>query len=171
MKIFLSFILVFAFFFSAFAKNPAPFGMELGKATIEDVNNKFGCTLVKRKEEWIMCFIRPQDTGLDKAEKAVFYFDKKTKILHKVVVVLSESQFKKLYRMLSAKYEIVDEHIPFVGDRYAKYKSGDVIIEIFDPHPGFEMELRYMTSLAQKRMEEKEKRKRIEETKKYLDLL
>lgn len=47
--------------------------------------------------------------------------------------------FDVVYDRLAAKYALVRKQIPFVGSKYARIKSGDVIIELEAPHMSFTM--------------------------------
>ncbi len=47
--------------------------------------------------------------------------------------------------MKVSKYKLVTEQKPFVGDKYARFKSENVTIEQSAPHMGgFKMEVRYV---------------------------
>ena len=48
--------------------------------------------------------------------------------------------------MLIGKQTLVGKQIPFVGSKYARFKSGDVIIELEAPHMSFTMTVTYMTA-------------------------
>ncbi len=56
-----------------------------------------------------------------------------------------DQDFENLLGYLSAKYPLVRKEIPFVGDKSARLKLGDVVIEAYAPHLSFTMAVLYMT--------------------------
>ena len=77
------------------------------------------------------------------------------------------SRFDKLYGYLHSKYPVTRQSIPHVGDAYAHFRQGNVVIEIDAPHLSFAMTVLYMAQDFEKRFraaarEEAQNKKRRE---------
>jgi hypothetical protein len=73
----------------------------------------------------------------------LYVFDSQKKLMA-VIMNMNKAQFDQIYRYISAKYKVVSEQRPFVGNQYARFNSPDSVIEIAAPHLSFEMEVRYI---------------------------
>lgn len=59
----------------------------------------------------------------------------------------NRNRFSEIKKGLDKKYKLVKSKIPFVGDKYAEYKSGDVLIFAEELHMGgFKIGLVYTTT-------------------------
>lgn len=94
-----------------------------------------------------------------------YIFDDQKK-LTAIIMTMGKDSFDSVFKALSAKYKVVNQERPFVGNQYAKLKSQDSIIEIDAPHMSFEMEVRYIRDdlmkkfSAQSAAEEQAKKKK-----------
>lgn len=79
-------------------------------------------------------------TGLN---DVLYIFDSQRKLMA-VIMNMNKAQFDQIYEYISAKYKLVSEQRPFVGNQYARFNSPDSVIEIDAPHLSFEMEVRYI---------------------------
>jgi len=67
----------------------------------------------------------------------------KDDVLEAVVMELYKSQFNAVFGYLEKKYKVVKQQIPFVGNKSAELKQGDIRIFIDAPHLGFSMSVVY----------------------------
>lgn len=81
---------------------------------------------------------------IDGLQSVLYIFDTK-KVLSGVVMTMDKNSFDKVYRAISAKYKVIKQDRPFVGNQYAKFKSKDSTIEISAPHLSLEMNVSYLT--------------------------
>lgn len=58
--------------------------------------------------------------------------------LHEVLYV-----FDDIYKALANKYKVTSQNRPFVGNKYARFKTPDTIIEMDAPHMSFRMMVSY----------------------------
>lgn len=61
-----------------------------------------------------------------------------------VLTTLPKSKFNYLNNTLSKKYKRINQKIPFVGDRFVSYKSGDTKITLEAPHLSFQLSMNYI---------------------------
>jgi hypothetical protein len=62
--------------------------------------------------------------------------------------------FDSVFKAVSAKYKVINQQLPYVGNHYAKFKSQDSIIELDAPHLSFEMKVRYIRGDLMKKFSE-----------------
>lgn len=145
---------------AAWAGNAAPLGLELGVATLMQVQKEVGAKS-KLNERGPNKFTNGKmlsgsgaGLGIDGLSEIVFIFDQKD-VLAGVLMTLPKSEgmndlqngfFKKTAKALAAKYKQVEKREPFVGDAYARYSQGNSMVELEAPHMGFSMSLRYVTN-------------------------
>lgn len=152
------FILLFPFASNANTNTVAPLGMELGVATISQVQKTLGIK-TKLNEAGINKYsngktLQGNGKGLeiDGLSEILFVFDKEDKLAGVLMVLPKGSRnenFHKMMKVLSSKYQLVEQKTPFVGDSYAQYRHGNSIVELEAPHMSFTMTLQYLTdSLA-----------------------
>lgn len=82
-----------------------------------------------------------------------YIFDDQKK-LTAIIMTMGKDGFDSVFKAVSAKYKVVNQQRPFVGNQYAKLKSQDSIIEIDAPHMGFDMEVRYIRDDLMKKFNE-----------------
>jgi len=146
---------------------PAPFGLEIGKATIKEVTSKYnaksaGTNKYSQGEMYDLDVSQLSFEGLQSA-RVVFSSDGK---LLAILCKLPKSKFKYLFDSLKGKYKLVNSKVPFVGDTSAKFSNGNTQILLDSPHMSFEMDMNYIhNSLikayeAQSKAEQQQKKKR-----------
>lgn len=125
--------------------DPAPFGLEIGKATVKDVKSKYGAkhsgtNKYTKGEMYDLDVSRISLEGLQSAE-VIFSVEEK---LLAVICTLPKSKFNSLFDSLKGKYKLVSSSIPFVGDASAKFVDGNTDITLEAPHLGFDMQMSYV---------------------------
>lgn len=135
--------------------DPKPLGFELGKATIEEVQNTY-----KTTEAGISAYtagrilnVDPYEIGMQDLEKVVFIFNQDG-TLSVVDMTFNQSKFDELYGQLNKKYKLVKKQIPFVGNKYAEYKNGNSTVKLDAPHMSFELDVIYGQNSFFKAMKE-----------------
>lgn len=132
------------------AGNAAPFGVELGVATMEQVKTTLGPN-VKSEDSGPNAYTKGpmfdvDGTTLDVegVQKVRFVFDR-SNVLAGVIVLMNKDP-KGLYKTLSAKYKPVSNKIDnFMNYGSARLEKGDSVILIEAPHLDFSMEVDYLT--------------------------
>ena len=132
------------------AGNAAPFGVELGVATMEQVKTTLGPN-VKREDSGPNQYTKGPMFDVDGAsldiegvKLARFVFDR-ANVLAGVIVIMDKDP-KGLYKTLSAKYKPVSNKINnFMNNGSARLEKGDSVILIEAPHLDFTMEVDYLT--------------------------
>ena len=104
---------------------------------------------------------RPQDGGINKYTggkmlkcggeglgveglKSVVAIHDASGLLRVVIMDMGNTRFDAVFRHLSGKYKLARKQIPFVGDRYAEFQAGNVLITIEAPHMSFDMTVIYI---------------------------
>lgn len=125
---------------------PAPFGLEIGKATVADLKNaypvkKTGTNSYSGGEMYQIDVSRIDFEGLQSV-LAIFGQDG---TLQAVSATLHKNRFDAVNQGLAGKYKSVSKKLPFVGDKRVVYVDGQTEIELNAPHLSFEMEMTYAT--------------------------
>ena len=164
-------ILVFCFFFTVTA-DPAPFGLEIGKATISDVKKKYKA-LHTGENKYTGGDVYSLDTsiiGIEGLQSATAIFDKKNRLVA-ILTTFSKSKFQFLFdTMRQKKYRLTKKNIPFVGNKTAQFKNGKTTVYLDAPHLSFEMSLNYIDNKTYKEFQkaqrqEKQQKKRTDQSK------
>lgn len=139
---------------SAFA-DPKPLGFELGKATIEDVQNTYKTTDagISVHTEGKMLNVDAYEVGLQDLQKVLFIFNSDG-TLSVVDMTFIKTKFDELYGQLNKKYKLVKKQIPFVGNKYAEYKNGKSTVKLDAPHMSFGLDVIYGQNSFFKTMKE-----------------
>lgn len=125
--------------------NPAPFGLELGTATVKAVQSKYqltsaGTNAYSKGPMYDMDTSQLHFEGLQ-AIKLVFGSEGK---LQAVLATFGKYKFDELLKMLGGKYKLVSKQIPFVGNKSARFVDGDTDIILSAPHMSFKLTLNYV---------------------------
>lgn len=138
----------------------APLGFEVGKATLASVRagvqgavdggtNKYsGGPMLKSDGKGF---------GVDGLNEVTFIFDQGN-VLCGVLMEMGKNRFDDIYGFLAGKYKVAEKRIPFVGDKYARFKVGKVTIDVNAPHLSFEMTVNYLTDDMLKTYKETQRR-------------
>ena len=153
---FLLFVLVLSPTALAGSNSPppvAPLGFEIGHATRAAVLAGLrGKTNVKPDGTNLysngpMLVADGEGLGIEGLQQVRFIFDKSDRLVAMQFRVDKdfESGFDRVYKRLAAKYPLVSQSIPFVGDKMARFESGNAVILLIAPHMSFVMTVTYMT--------------------------
>lgn len=99
-----------------------------------------------------MYSVQGQAYGVAGLSNALFIFDQQD-LLSGVVLTMDKNRFDDIKKILDEKYRLVSSQVPFVGNKSAKYRDGDVQIEINSPHLQFEMSVIYLNEKLRKNFE------------------
>lgn len=148
--------------------DPAPFGLELGTATVEDLQKKYTATYkgMNKYSSGKMFVLDPSELGVSGMSSATVIFDKNSKLVA-VLTDVSKNRFNELHRSLSGKYRVKSQQIPFVGNKKVVMQDGNTEVTLNAPHMSFNMELNYINThfyqaYLKKEQAEKEAKKRAE---------
>lgn len=138
----------------------APLGFAIGKVTRKEVENGLrGKTSIKnlginRYSGGTMLTAPGKGLGVEGLRDALFLFNEKD-TLTGVILELDKggfnSQFDRIYEYLASKYPLVEKRLPSVGNRYARFRKGSVVIELEVRHMSFTMDLTYLTEDLERR--------------------
>lgn len=130
--------------------NATPFGVEVGTATVSEVQKQIGSqtylrqTGVNQYSGGKMFEADGKGLDVDGVNKVTFIFDS-ADVLAGVLVSMPKDP-KSLAKTFAGKYQTVSNRIDsFMNNGYAKFQKGGTVIEIDAPHLSFEMEVRYVT--------------------------
>lgn len=154
--------------------DPAPLGLEIGKATVKEAKEKFKLSLVgiNYYTNGEMYDVDVSQIEMKYIKKCSLIFDKNGKLVA-VIMTFSKSgsgqnnpEFQYYYKLLKEKYKLVKSEIPFVGDTYARFVSGNTEIILEAPHLSFTKTLTYINKDTLKSMREQMKKEKEEEKQK-----
>ncbi|MBF5002936.1 hypothetical protein [Diaphorobacter caeni] len=125
---------------------PAPFGLEIGKATVGEMKNKHsarssGTNAYSGGAMYQLDVSRIEFDGL----KSVLVIFNPAGKVEGVVATLEKDRFDEISRSLSGKYKTVSKKLPFVGDKRIVWVDGGTEIELNAPHMSFVMTMQYVT--------------------------
>lgn len=78
--------------------------------------------------------------GIDRLLRAQFYGSER---IFAACLTFKKAQLKPVAAALKKKYRVVKENIPFVGNAFARYASGEYLIQLEAPHLSFEFTVCY----------------------------
>ena len=151
------------------AADPAPFGLAIGKMTVDEFKKKYAAKPdgINKYSLGPMFIVDTAKSGIQfdglRELTAIFGQDGKLMV---VIAGLDKRRFDAVYDSLRNKYRLVAKDIPFVGNKFAKFRGGDTVIELDAPHLSFTMQARYLHQDFLKRFEEIERKEREEKRKK-----
>ena len=142
-KIFFVFLALFSVVVLA---DPKPFGLELGKASIKDLEAKFAVSYsgVNRYSDGKMFDIEVTDLPISGISKATAIFDDKGRLAG-MLLTTSNRKFDSFYSSMRSKYRTVSKVIPFVGNKSVKFVEGGSFVMLEAPHMSFSMQVNYLT--------------------------
>ncbi len=165
------YVFVFFLFFNVTA-DPAPFGLEIGKATIKDVKKKYKAlhTGENKYTGGDMYSLDTSIIGIEGLQSATAIFDKKYRLVA-MLTTFPKSKFQFLFdTMRQKKYKLAKKNIPFVGNKTAQFKNGKTTVYLDAPHLSFEMSLNYIDDQTYKEFQkaqrqENQQKKRTDQSK------
>lgn len=129
--------------------DPEPLGFQIGttpyqkvKAGVASYNFKYS-----GKNKWNngpMYESKQNTFGIDGLKNVTFIFDD-DKMLDALMMKMNKNKFDAVYNYLNSKYILISKTIPYVGDKYVKFKKGNSVIIIEAMHMSFEMIVVYKT--------------------------
>ncbi len=128
----------------------APLGFVLGRATQAEVKNLVPPDANLRDigtnsySGGPMLKSDGAGSGIDALRWVTYIFDK-NELLVAVSMKMDKHRFEQVYGVLKEKYPVIQQSIPFVGNKRVKLGYDDVFVEIDAPHLSFEMGVNYMT--------------------------
>ena len=123
--------------------NPSPFGLEIGKATLKEVQAKYkikkvGINAYSGGEMYDVAGIK-----FDELRKTRIIFSKDGKLLA-IICIFPNNKFSDLLDDLKEKYHLVTKKIPFMGDKHVEFVDDDTSIVLNAPHMTFLMAMQYV---------------------------
>ncbi|ELU8568852.1 hypothetical protein SD462_004076 [Vibrio alginolyticus] len=157
---------IFALLFvcqSVFA-NPTVFGLTIGETTVEQLKSKYNVSHqgTNKYSQGDMYQIPRGQIQFEGISDVTAIFSRSDKLVA-VLTELPKSKFDYLNGALGKKYQLVNQKIPFVGDKSATYKDGETEITLSAPHMSFQLSMNYIHSdllKAFNTQSEKEKKKK-----------
>lgn len=166
-------LLITLIFGSMLYANPAPFGLEINKTTLNEAKGKY--TLIKnginKYSDGPIYLIKKDELKLDGLKEVKLIFSKDGKLLIAVIATFNQFKFKSLHQNLSEKYNLINENIEFVGDQNATYDDDQTLIELRSSHMSFDLSLTYISKEFDKKIEEMRKQEKEQKNKEELDSL
>ncbi|TKD46455.1 hypothetical protein [Azotobacter chroococcum] len=128
----------------AFA-DPTIFGMELGVTTEQQLKSAYNVNHIgtNKYSNGNMYSVPVSAINFDGLQEVTTVFDTEGKLLA-VLTTLPKSKFDYLHKTLGGKYKLVNQNIPFVGNKSAKYRDGTTEITLDAPHLSFQMSMNYI---------------------------
>lgn len=138
------FLLIMGVLNTSMAKNPSPLGIEIGNTTLDQVKNKYTCinTGINKFSLGPMCNLDVTQLNIEGLKKATVIADRKGTVVA-LILTFPKYKFNELFNTLSSKYTLLYKEIPFVGNKYAKFRYGNTIIQLDAPHLSFDLTLTY----------------------------
>lgn len=129
---------------SAFA-DPTIFGMELGNMTEKELKAKYNVshTGTNKYSSGNMYSVPTSSIDFQGLKEVTTIFSTSGKLVA-VLTTLPKSKFDYLNQALSGKYKLVNQQIPFVGNKSATYRDGSTEITLEAPHMSFDMSMNYI---------------------------
>lgn len=140
------------------AATVAPLGFAVGKATLKEVNKgvpgsaKLSNEGTNRYSKGPMFKAQGRAFDIEGLQDVWFVFDEREALVA-VQMTMAKNGFERVYQNLASKYRLVHKDIPFVGDKYARFQQGDIVIGLEASHMSFEMTVLYKTTAFEKQVE------------------
>lgn len=129
---------------------PSPLGFAVGQADLKRVRKELSKKTAVHNAginfytKGPMLEVDGGNLGIKRLKRVRFIFDTDKRLVV-VLMTFHQGGFDATYSHLASKHTLVSKKIPFVGDKEAKFKNGNVSIVLESPHLGFETNLVYMT--------------------------
>jgi len=139
-------MLFFMMLSSSVFADPTIFGMEIGKMTEKEFNSMYKASLTgtNKYSNGNMYSVPVSSINFDGLKGVTTIFSDKGKLLA-VLTTLPKNKFDYLHKTLGGKYKLVNQKIPFVGNKSAIYKDGNTEISLDAPHMSFDMSMNYIS--------------------------
>ncbi|WP_447874187.1 hypothetical protein [Serratia fonticola] len=145
------------------------FGLTLGKTTENELKIKyrdaeeFG---VNKWTEGIMYDVPVSSIDFEGVKKLNVVLDD-DKHVTAVFVTFNQNKFNFVNSSLAKKYKLVKKDIPFVGNKYARYRNDNDVVNVIAPHMSFDMRVEYIEKETEAAMDKvmearQDKKKEVE---------
>ncbi len=168
----LTMLLIIAFLWTSYPRaEPAPLGLEIGKATVKEAKEKYKLSYagIHRYTQGEVYDVDISKVEMKYLTECSLIFDKDKRLVA-VVMTFSKSgsgkgtpEFEYYFKLLKEKYKLVESRIPFVGDTYAYFVDGNTDIILSAPHLSFTMTLIYIDRNTRKLIDQLKEKERLEE--------
>ncbi|PUE07144.1 hypothetical protein B9Z51_14855 [Limnohabitans sp. T6-5] len=132
------------------AENASPFGLEVGVATLSQVQKQIGDktsltpTGINKYSGGKMFEVDGHGLNVEGVNAVTFIFDQ-ADVLVGVLVSMPKNP-KSLIKTFSGKYKVINNKVDnFMNYGSAQFSKGDTVIDIDAPHLSFVMEVRYLS--------------------------
>ncbi len=128
--------------------NAEPLGFKLGKTMLSEVKKTDKEMKKTGISEWTGGEIYKSDGKvyeIEGLEEVLYIFDRHDR-LDLVMLTMNKNDFDKINGFLKPKYSLVSEEIPYVGNKFVKYRQGNSYIIVEAMHMGFSMTVTYETT-------------------------
>ncbi len=149
---------------------PKPLDLELGKATVEELIEKYPVrdNGINAYSMGPMYEIDTSGVGTNGLKSALTIFNEKN-VLDAVLLTFDANKsvgrrggFEDFLDSLRKKYKLVKKNIPFVGNKSARFKDGNYSIVLESPHMSFDMTVLYQSNAFEKAFKEGKNRQERE---------
>jgi hypothetical protein len=125
--------------------DPVVFGLRIGKTTESELKKlyKVSSTGTNKYSKGNMYSIPLSSIDFEGLQEVITIFDIDG-TLAAVLTTLPKDKFNDVNGVLKAKYRLVNQVVPFLGDKFAKYRDGATEISIAAPHMSFDMSVNYI---------------------------
>lgn len=139
---------------------PAPLGFVIGEASLHAVRSQLKKKTdvrdagINRYSQGPMLEANGEKLAVDDLKHALFIFNKDNQLVAVELTLYNvgrNGSFGRVFSHLSAKYTMVSQRMPFVGNKKARFESGETVILLDAPHMDFEMKVTYVTRDLEKR--------------------
>ncbi|HCZ9272891.1 TPA: hypothetical protein O4G62_004493 [Vibrio alginolyticus] len=157
-------IFVLLFICQSVYANPTVFGLTIGETTIEQLKSKYSVSHqgINKYSQGDMYQIPRNQIQFEGINDVTVIFSRSNKLIA-VLAELPKSKFDYLNGTLGKKYQLVNQKLPFVGNKSAAYRDGETEITLEAPHMSFQLSMNYIHSdflKAFNTQSEKEKKKK-----------
>lgn len=121
-----------------------PFGIKL-RGAFSEVKKKYKVKHagINKYTQGDMYTISSDQVSFSGLKTLLVICDKEKKV-RGVLATVNKNRYQEIAQMLEGKYALVDRKEAFVGNKFSKFKSEGVQINVIAPHLSFELDLEYI---------------------------
>ena len=125
--------------------SPAPFSIAINKSTINKVKETYKLTFLRKNAFGDDVYsIATENIKFDGLSSLLLVAQKD--IVIGIYATINKNRFDDILKNLNNKYQLKEQHTPFVGNKDALFIKDDVTIFIDAPHSSFSMTLGYINA-------------------------
>lgn len=87
--------------------------------------------------------------GVEGLKKVIYVFNKDGRLVG-IQAELDKYSFENVNKALAKKYKVIESRVPYVGDKFVRYRTSDGAIALNAPHMSFVMQVTYLTQSFEK---------------------